>query len=405
MWSKTSARSMLLNEAGGQIDRLGDVLPLPRLEGVVAGDPGDLDRRRERVAGDVGARPERIALALDDERWRPQRAEVRRPQLLRLSRRMERVAEADEGADTQLVRDHAGHPPAERFAADGDGLAAAVLRDDVAPRLQQHRLAIGHAAPRGHGRELEGDDADAAPLQSARDGSHERRIHAGAGAVSEEKGHFRTACTSISIFTAFPTRIPPVSRAWFHLRPHSRRSISPVARAPARVPPHGSVPIPSYVQSSVTSSVVPRIVRSPMTLKRSPSFVPAPSTRLLRNAIVGWCSASRKSADLRCASRSATPVSMLAAAISTCTEELDGLASSARIVPFTSLKRPRTVVNIMCFTANSTVVWFGSISHVVGMSRSFYNARHAPHDCTALVVVGDCACIRRAQAAARARRD
>src|SRR5690606_12269009 len=35
-----------------------------------------------------------------------------------------------------------------------------------------------------------------------------------------------TACTSTSILTLLATSTPPVSSAWFHFRPHSRRSIS-----------------------------------------------------------------------------------------------------------------------------------------------------------------------------------
>src|SRR5438045_7756063 len=167
MWRKTPARSMLLDEAGREIDGPGDVLPLPRLVRMVAaGEPGDLDRRRELVPRDVGGSPERIALALDDQRRRLQPREVFGPELLRLPGRMERIAEADEGADVQLVRDEAGHPPAEGLAADGDGRAAAELRDDVAPCLQQHRLPIGDAAPRGHVRELEADHADPAAAEA-----------------------------------------------------------------------------------------------------------------------------------------------------------------------------------------------------------------------------------------------
>src|SRR5438552_1937518 len=175
MWRKTPARSMLLDEAGREIDGPGDVLPLPRLVRMVAaGQPGDLDRRRELVARDVGGSPERIALALDDECRRFQPCQVLGPELFRLPGRMERIAEADEGADAQLVRDHAGHPSAEGLAADGDGRAAAELRDDVAPRLQQDRLAIGNAAPRGHVRELEADHPDPALAEAAGDGGHER---------------------------------------------------------------------------------------------------------------------------------------------------------------------------------------------------------------------------------------
>src|ERR1043165_564396 len=100
---------MLLDEAGGEIDGAREVLPRLRLVRVVGTrEPRDLDRGRERVASDVVARAERIALALDDERGRPQRGEMLRPQFLRLPRRMKRIAEADEGAAPQLLPHHAG---------------------------------------------------------------------------------------------------------------------------------------------------------------------------------------------------------------------------------------------------------------------------------------------------------
>src|SRR5438105_1600153 len=73
------------------------------------------------------------------------------------------------------------------------------------------------------------------------------------------------------------------------------------------------MPTPAPVASSVTAIVLPRISRSPVKRKRSPSLWWAPSTRVLRNVILGLLSTSKKSADRRCTSRSATPVSMLAA--------------------------------------------------------------------------------------------
>jgi hypothetical protein len=56
---------------------------------------------------------------------------------------------------------------------------------------------------------------------------------------------------------------------------------------------------------------------------------------------------------------------MLDASNSTFTREFAGSCSSTSIVPSRLLKRPRTVVNIMCLTANSTVVCAGSIFQVV----------------------------------------
>src|SRR6476660_9596566 len=100
MWRKTAARSSetvaarrrlsgrrdagATDELRRQLNRPRDVLLLPRpIRMIRPGQPGDLDRRRELVAGDVAARPERIALPLNDQRRGPQRAEVLRPQLLR----------------------------------------------------------------------------------------------------------------------------------------------------------------------------------------------------------------------------------------------------------------------------------------------------------------------------------
>jgi hypothetical protein len=50
------------------------------------------------------------------------------------------------------------------------------------------------------------------------------------------------------------------------------------------------------------------------------------------------------------------PVSMVAAGISTLTEDPAGLASSKSIVPVTPLKRPRVFVIIMCLAVKLTVV-------------------------------------------------
>ena len=96
---------------------------LARLQVVVAVlEPQDLDPRRQRVARDLLARPERVARALADQRRRRQPLEVRGAQLLRPPRRMERIAEAEEARDRpgrmQLVGHHAGDPPAHRLAAD-----------------------------------------------------------------------------------------------------------------------------------------------------------------------------------------------------------------------------------------------------------------------------------------------
>src|SRR4029078_828843 len=91
------------------LDRILDVLAfralraLARLERVVAVfDPLDLDRGRQRVAGDLVRAAEVVASALQDERRRAQIGEGSREQLLRLPGRMERVAHADEPAHRSI---------------------------------------------------------------------------------------------------------------------------------------------------------------------------------------------------------------------------------------------------------------------------------------------------------------
>src|SRR5207237_1376097 len=113
----------------------------------------------------------------------------------RLTGRMKRIAEADERAHAELVRDHARDAAAERLSADGDPRTAAEFRDDVAPRVEQYRLSIGRAAllpftTRGHVRELESDDANPALRETARDVRHERRVHRAARAVRENERRF-----------------------------------------------------------------------------------------------------------------------------------------------------------------------------------------------------------------------
>ena len=115
---------------------------------------------------------------------------MRRAELVRLAGRMKWIAEDDGAADLQFIRDQRGHPASHRFAADEEPWSAAELRGDVAPRLEQDRLAIGCAAlpagaPRGHVRKFEADHADAALPQLARDGAHERRVHGSARAMGE----------------------------------------------------------------------------------------------------------------------------------------------------------------------------------------------------------------------------
>src|SRR5450756_1593697 len=101
----------------------------------------------------------------------------------------------------------------------------------------------------------------------------------------------------ILILISLPTSQPPVSSAWFHVRPQFSRSIFVSAEKKARCPPKGSLICPLYSVFSVTGLVTPRIVRSPWIFQSSP---PSCSTRLLVNVSSGNTSTSRKSGLRRC---------------------------------------------------------------------------------------------------------
>src|SRR6185295_20325205 len=91
-------------------------------------------------------RAEGIAGALDDQRPRLERLQVRGAELVELAGWMERIAEADESADAHLVRHQARHPAAERFAADREARGATEVSDRLAPGIQEDRRAVRHAA-------------------------------------------------------------------------------------------------------------------------------------------------------------------------------------------------------------------------------------------------------------------
>jgi hypothetical protein len=81
---------------------------------------------------------------------------------------------------------------------------------------------------------------------------------------------------------------------------------------------------------------------------------------VLLKRISGQRSTFRKSGERRCASRWASPVSMLAATIVTSTEDRSG-SSAMTIVPANSRKRPRVLAIIMCRATNSICQRAGSI--------------------------------------------
>src|SRR5438105_15243199 len=101
------------------------------------------------------------------------------------------------------------------------------------------------------------------------------------------------------------------------------------------------------------------MVRSPETLYLSP---PAFSTLVDLNVMSGHFAASKKSGDLRWPSRFSLWVSIDAASILTATALLVGSSLSQFNVEVTFANWPRTVLTIMCLTANVAVVWAGSVA-------------------------------------------
>src|SRR5215212_6678799 len=94
------------------------------------------------------------------------------------------------------------------------------------------------------------------------------------------------------------------------------------------------------------------------------SLSPLGVTDVEVNVIFGFSPVPKKSLVRRWASRCASFVSMVSALISTETRPLVKLLPSVSIVPDSSEKRPRTLVN-MCRTVNDAPEWLGSIVQVV----------------------------------------
>src|SRR5215213_2348429 len=82
------------------------------------------------------------------------------------------------------------------------------------------------------------------------------------------------------------------------------------------------------------------------------------------NVIFGFSPVPKKSFVRRWASRCASLVSMVSALLSTETRPSVKLSPSVSIVPDSSVKRPRTLVNI-CRTVNDAPEWLGSIVQTV----------------------------------------
>src|SRR6266849_3709554 len=158
--------------------------------------------------------------------------------------------------------------------------------------------------------------------------------------------------------TSSPTATPPASSARFQVRPKSLRLSLPVAVAAYRFAPCGPITGPFRPSTSrVTGLVVQCMVRSPVTLYfLSPAF----STLVDLKFISGHVCTSKKSADLRCASRFSTRVSRLAGSIWVFALRLVGSFGSWFTVPVTFPKLPCTVLTIMCLMAKPAVEWAGS---------------------------------------------
>src|SRR5262245_25489346 len=101
------------------------------------------------------------------------------------------------------------------------------------------------------------------------------------------------------------------------------------------------------------------IVRSPTTSISSPE---RGCTRLPTKRSSGYCATSKKSADFRCPSRSATPVSMLDESIVTSTVAFEKSPSGTCTVPDQRVNDPRTFAITRCRTEKCTLEWLLSIS-------------------------------------------
>jgi hypothetical protein len=117
---------------------------------------------------------------------------MRGTQLRGLAGRVEGVTETENAARFDLVGDHRGHSPSERFPAEDETTPATQFGDDIAPTIEKHRLPIGRSASltataRCHVGELEPDDANLRCRESARDAIHRRTVHRSARTVGKDQ--------------------------------------------------------------------------------------------------------------------------------------------------------------------------------------------------------------------------
>src|SRR5262249_56722375 len=119
-------------DGGGGVGGLGAAGAGGRLQEMITRlDPMHPDGRRKMVGGNLFGGSKRISRPLNEERRCCQVFQVLRAELLRLSRRMERISKASEPARANFIRDHARDASAERLAADHEPRAASEARDAV----------------------------------------------------------------------------------------------------------------------------------------------------------------------------------------------------------------------------------------------------------------------------------
>ena len=236
-----------------------------------------------------------------------------------------------------------GHP----FGMTGARLQNTMLNSLQDPRQADRpdhhvrRRRPGHGAgPRAHELTLGTEDPVATRRPPVDDqGAFRMRPWLLMGSPRADRAHWScwsTAWTATMMSILSPTRRRPPSIGTLKSTPHSLREICVVPSKPARVPPHGSVSVPTYSTSRVTGLVTPLRVRSPVTSRPLPPC----STLVLRKVIGPLFSTSKKSPERRWASRFSSRVliefrSMVAVAAGW---------SPVTIWPSNCSKRPRTLL-------------------------------------------------------------
>jgi hypothetical protein len=134
--------------------------------------------------------PERVALALDDERWHIDGVKLGQASLLRLPGRVDWEREAENSDCANLVRGAAGDPRAGGAAADDQRQAREELRDDREPGLVQLTSRCGAPSASDSVWLLDERDAEASLVRGLRCPDEVRRIDPATGPVPE---HDRSA--------------------------------------------------------------------------------------------------------------------------------------------------------------------------------------------------------------------